>query len=161
MLAWEKEAFSKKTWRFLRVEQGRGTIYDRFRANVFGAGLSSIIVPIVATSFLGMKLLKRLKLEGRLSSLPQVIYLDSAHEAKETLLELHLAWNTLENNGILFGDDWLWDAVQVDLLKFTKFLATHSKSNFAILKKLQASLNCTFVNENLLLHQGQWILAKA
>jgi hypothetical protein len=34
-----------------------------------------------------------------------LIYLDSAHEQGETLIELALYWNILQPGGVLFGDD--------------------------------------------------------
>eukprot|EP00122_Pirum_gemmata_P004471 Pgem_evm1s4062 len=47
-----------------------------------------------------------------------MIYLDSAHEKDETLIELQIAWSLLPDYGILWGDDWGWEAVRNDLIRF-------------------------------------------
>ena len=51
---------------------------------------------------------------------PDVIYLDSAHEVEETLIEVKLAYSVLKPYGILFGDDWAWDGVRHDVVKFAR-----------------------------------------
>lgn len=118
MWAWEKSIREEQKWSFLRPERGRPTIYDRFLANVCAEGVQARIAPIVCTSLVGMRLLARLHREGRISGMPEVIYLDSAHEAGETLLELQLAWSILAPGGVLFGDDWKWHTVRNDVLRF-------------------------------------------
>ena len=57
--------------------------------------------------------------QNRTTSLPNYIYLDSAHEKDETFIELSLCWNCLINNSILFGDDWDWQSVRDDVIKFS------------------------------------------
>ena len=120
MWAWEAGAFKQGAWRFLRLEAGAPTIYDRFRANVVNAGLGDVIIPVVTTSLVGMKLLARLKQEGRLPQLPEVIYLDSAHEEGETYMELVQAWSLLPSGGAIWGDDFNWPGVGLDVVKFSK-----------------------------------------
>jgi len=139
MLAWERRAFDDGSWRYLRNERGRPRIYDRFRANVVAAGLADVVIPIQATGIVGMRAIGRLVNEKRLSSLPQVLYLDSAHEADETLLELQVAWSILAPGGILFGDDWEWDAVQTDVLRFA--MHHHSMFSRPVMEQLFARLN--------------------
>jgi len=114
MWAWEKQIRDQRKWVFLRNEKGRPTIYDRFRANMVEAGYADMIVPIVASSIVGIKLLGRLFDEKRIPMLPQVLYLDSAHEEGETFLELDRAWDILPPGGVLFDDDFGWKAVQND-----------------------------------------------
>ena len=50
--------------------------------------------------------------------MPQLVFLDSAHEPDETYIELCLYWNLLPSGGILMGDDLFWDAVREDVLRF-------------------------------------------
>ena len=50
------------------------------------------VVPITIPGMSGLRLLLELRRHG-LETLPEVIYLDSAHEAGETLLELELAFS--------------------------------------------------------------------
>lgn len=103
-------------------EYGHSRIYEQFLANVHGAGHEDIVMPIRIGSLAGMRLLRRLDRERRLGSLPQVIYLDSAHEQDETLLEVREAWRLLDTPGVLFGDDWSWPGVRTDVTAFARGL---------------------------------------
>lgn len=120
MWDWEWALTKKNEWRFLGLQNGRPTIYDRFLANVVDAGYEEMILPIQCTSIVGMRLLQRLNSQGRISMLPQAIYLDSAHELDETLIELRTAWQLLPEGGVLLGDDWNWAAVRTDVTKFAE-----------------------------------------
>mmetsp|Transcript_145170 Transcript_145170/g.251340 ORF Transcript_145170/g.251340 Transcript_145170/m.251340 type:complete len:312 (-) Transcript_145170:10-945(-) len=109
------------SWDFLFMDDnGMVNIYETFLANVHHAGHHDIVLPIRATSIVGMRLFEQLKRNGRFSQYPEVIYLDSAHEKNETLLELHTAWRILQPGGVLLGDDWRWKAVREDVLKFAR-----------------------------------------
>ncbi|CAE8645892.1 unnamed protein product, partial [Polarella glacialis] len=85
---------------------GTISLFDRFRANVRRAGVAERVLPLPATSLVALKLFASLAQRGVVPP-PQVIYLDSAHEEGESLLELRLAWQALAPGGILFGDDWV------------------------------------------------------
>ena len=156
MWAWEQPKRARGEWLFLGLREGRPTIFDRFIANVAAAGHADITVPITATSIVGTKLLSRLLAEGRISALPNVIYLDSAHEPDETLLELRNCWNLLPAGGILMGDDWSWDAVRVDVLRFVKSIAVNSELS----ARLQQRHGRFSLQDGVLLDRGQWVLAK-
>jgi hypothetical protein len=118
MWDWENSAEIYKTigWKFLNLKDGRHTMYDRFLANVVEAKHQDIIVPIQCTSIVGFGLVKRYCRQKKIPVLPDVIYLDSAHETDETFLELSRAWE-LEPK-VLFGDDYDWTAVARDVKKF-------------------------------------------
>jgi hypothetical protein len=103
MWAWERPLAARHAWRFLRVEDCRPTTYERFLANIFFQGHHDIILPIMTTSSVGLKLLSRLMQEQRLAVLPQVIYLDAAHEVDETFVEVRSSWALLPAGGVLFG----------------------------------------------------------
>ena len=118
--AWAEETRPVNQWRCLKLENGRPTIYERFLANVSASGYSERILPIPVTSAVGIKLLQRLFDERRISGLPSVIFLDSAHEQGETLLEISSAWSILPKGGILIGDDWNWEAVSHDVISFAR-----------------------------------------
>ena len=68
-----------------------------------------------------------------------MIYLDSAHEQGETLIELALYWNILQPGGILFGDDWSWMTVRCDVKKFVyaKFNNRASRSHMDSAKAIE------------------------
>jgi predicted O-methyltransferase YrrM len=118
MWIWEAELAASGKWRFLGLVNGRPSIYERFLANVLQAGYQDSVLPIQTTSVVGLRLIERLFAEGRISQLPEVIYLDSAHEAGETLIELELAWAVLADGGALCGDDFDWSAVANDVSLF-------------------------------------------
>jgi hypothetical protein len=95
----------------------------------------------------------------KLPSLPDVIYLDSAHEADETLLELMVAWHTLKPLGVLLGDDWGWDTVRLDVLKFAQQVS-HDLDVDALEKIKREFPGEATVIDNVLVVMGQWILIK-
>mmetsp|Transcript_104835 Transcript_104835/g.333610 ORF Transcript_104835/g.333610 Transcript_104835/m.333610 type:complete len:368 (-) Transcript_104835:78-1181(-) len=85
---------------------GTVSLYERFRANVQRAGQANAVLPLPATSVVALRLFASLAERG-VAPRPQVIYLDSAHEEGEVLLELDLAWRAIAPGGIIFGDDWV------------------------------------------------------
>jgi hypothetical protein len=155
MWDWERNG----GWKFLRLENGIPTIYKRFLANCKYGGFEDKILPINATTSVGIKLLQRLFSQQRITSLPNYIYLDSAHEKDETFIELSLSWNCLVNNGILFGDDWGWEAVREDVTKFSNTI--QDKTNYENLRKINNLVPGSQIsNNNILLYNGQWVLFK-
>jgi predicted O-methyltransferase YrrM len=115
MWVWEQELVREGKWRFLALENGAPTIRQRFLANVKLAGFADVITPICASAIVGMRLLERV-----LDVRPEVVYVDSAHEADETFLELSAAWRLLAAGGVLMGDDLGWDAVRTDVYRFAE-----------------------------------------
>lgn len=88
-----------------------------------------------------------------------IIYLDSAHEKDETFIELSLCWNCLVNNSILFGDDWGWDAVREDVIKFSNTIK--DTTNYENLNKIHKLINGSqIISNNILVYNGQWVLFK-
>jgi hypothetical protein len=156
MWAWEQPKRRAGEWLFLRLQNGRPTIFDRFIANVVAAGQEDIMLPVTATSIVGTKLLARLVAEGRITSLPNVIYLDSAHEPDETFLELRNCWNLLPPGGVLMGDDWSWNAVRDDVLRFARTVPLNEK----LRDQLQRRHGKFSLQEGVLLDRGQWVLVK-
>ena len=159
MWDWEKKELSTGGWRFLRLENGIPTIYKRFLANCKYSGFEHNILPINATTSVGIKLLKRLFSQNRITQLPNYIYLDSAHEPTETFIELTLCWECLVENGILFGDDWNWEAVRNDVILFSNKIKT--QTNYKKLYEISILLKGSYiVNDNILFYKGQWVLFK-
>ena len=159
MWAWERKIHEDSKWSFLNVSDGRVRIYDRFGANMVAAGFQSVVVPISVSSIVGMRLIHRLVGEKRLSTLPQIIYLDSAHEENETLLELHTAWSLLVPGGVLFGDDWRWNAVKQDVLRFAR--NKRVLIDEGVTRNVSVILKCDVVGSKVLVYQDQWVLFKS
>jgi F5/8 type C domain/Methyltransferase domain len=156
MWAWEQPKRRAGEWLFLGLRNGRPSIFERFIANAVAAGHSDIMLPITATSIVGTKLLARLRSEGRIGSLPSVIYLDSAHEPDETLLELRNCWELLPAGGVLMGDDWSWSAVRNDVLRFAKSVPLNEQ----LARALEQRHGGFSRYEGVLLDRGQWLLLK-
>lgn len=159
MWDWEKNGgCGKGGWRFLRLENGIPTIYKRFLANCKYNGFENKILPINATTSVGIKLLQRLFKQGRISQLPNYIYLDSAHEKDETFIELSLCWDCLIHKSILFGDDWQWETVREDVIKFSNKIK--DKTDYDNLHKIHNLVKGSQIINNILLYNGQWLLFK-
>jgi hypothetical protein len=104
---------NKVVWEHLAVtEDGRPTVYYQFLRNTLEQKLDDTILPVSMSSIIGARFLNTYQFR------PQLIFLDSAHEQGETLIELALYWNILRPGGVLFGDDWNWDSVRCDVKKF-------------------------------------------
>jgi len=155
MWDWEKD----DAWKYLRLENGIPTIYKRFLANCKYSGFEDKILPLNTTTSVGIKLLQRLVGQNRIHELPNYIYLDSAHEKDETFFELSLCWNCLIHNSILFGDDWLWDAVREDVIKFANTIK--DDIDYDNLHKIHALVpGSQIIEDNILLYNDQWVLFK-
>lgn len=102
------------------VFDGAPKLYEYFLANVWDKGAEALVLPLRLTSLVGLRLFKRMLAAGKLPRPPQVIYLDSAHEKGETLVELEEAWALLAHCGLLVGDDWGWRDVADDVSKFVQ-----------------------------------------
>jgi len=157
MWCWEKELLQNNKWKFLNLKDGKPTIYNRFLSNIIYTQNQNIILPIQCTSLIGVDLIKRLFQEKRISSLPSFIYLDSAHLEEETFLELKKCYSLLNNNGILFGDDWNWDSVRNDVIKFSSHINIDLKKTINISNKLK---NSHIYENKIIIYENQWIICK-
>eukprot|EP00929_Paragymnodinium_shiwhaense_P014240 TRINITY_DN122134_c0_g1_i1.p1 TRINITY_DN122134_c0_g1~~TRINITY_DN122134_c0_g1_i1.p1 ORF type:complete len:290 (-),score=45.97 TRINITY_DN122134_c0_g1_i1:437-1306(-) len=111
--SWQEDASVGK---WVQIRDGRQTVFDQFMANVQFAINRTVsprhILPFQATSTVGARWLQQA------SYTPDLIFLDSAHEEHETFLELSFYYNILMPGGILFGDDYGWEAVRNDVHRF-------------------------------------------
>ena len=89
--------------------------------------------------------------------MPSVVYLDSAHEAGETYLELEYAWRLLPRGGVLLGDDWgYFPGVTKDVRKFSR---RHSIDRNK-LKEASRNFAGSKTAGDVFLYDGQWVLFK-
>ncbi len=74
------------------------------------------MIPLRVPSVVAARMLKVLQYEI------DVVYLDSAHDASETFLEMNLFDDLLRPGGISLGDDYgHFPAVQYDVQEFVQF----------------------------------------
>jgi len=127
---------------YLRFQRGQPTIYERFLANVAGyPAIAAAVLPLRTTAVVGLSLFPRLLRSGRLSRLPQAIYLDSSHEEGETFMELATAWRALPPGGVLFGDDFeAFPGVRADVLTFAACLPPATPTAAAHLSQIGSAL---------------------
>jgi len=101
--------------RDMRLEHGFPTLGMLFMRAIVDAGLQDTVYPLSMPSLTAARLLAVLKWTIDL------IFLDSAHEKGETLIELHMYYQLLRPGGILMGDDWeAFPAVRHDVILFAK-----------------------------------------
>ncbi|WP_188149948.1 class I SAM-dependent methyltransferase [Teredinibacter waterburyi] len=94
---------------------GNPKIFDHFINNIIRYDLCSHVVPIRLTSIAAARMLSALNYKV------DVVYLDSAHEAGETFMELALYWDLLRDGGVLIGDDYtVFPAVKNDVDTFCR-----------------------------------------
>ena len=156
---------------------GEPRIFEQFMANIVGNGLSDRVLPVRASSLVGLRYLHQQVLKSVLPS-PHVIYLDSAHEYPETVLEMQAAWELLSPGGFLIGDDFdrFWPSVQQAVVEFTSQLGPHAfepaasfAMNWPFRKKTRVMLPTLATGEPaipagiapVLLKNSQWIVRKA
>lgn len=156
MWLWESLHRRLNRWLYLNLESGFPTIRERFMANVCSEGCEDLILPIQATTMVGAGVIKSLFNSRAISTLPQAIYLDSAHIEKETHMELEAAWDIVAPGGILFGDDWNWDSVRNDVLKFSKSVVINESTQ----QRFMSVLPGCRIEENVTLAGIHWFLFK-
>lgn len=97
-----------------RSRSGDPRIYDRFLHTIVQAGLTDTVMPLRLPSLTAARLVHVL------GYIVDIVYLDSAHEAGETFMELSLWWEVLKPGGVMLGDDYAWQSVRHDLDLFVK-----------------------------------------
>lgn len=83
-----------------RGTNGYPRIYEDFWKNVKDAEYEDIITPITLPSTDAAKLLARKGVKA------DVIYIDAAHDYKNTKADLDAYWPLLKDDGLFFGDDY-------------------------------------------------------
>ena len=103
--------------KFTSPRHGTPQLYDIFLSNVVSNELHEVIYPLSLPSVVAARML------GRFRWKIDVIYIDSAHELGETLVELILYYQLLRPGGVLVGDDYTsFPGVKHDVDLFAKYL---------------------------------------
>ena len=115
---WLGEAFAST----MGKQDGNPDLYHHFMKRILGNGLEDTVIPVRVSSVVAARMIKVLGYEI------DFVYLDSAHEAGETFLEMNLYYDLLKPGGILLGDDFGWfPAVKYDVQKFLEFKGLHAE----------------------------------
>jgi len=118
---WVRLAHTKE--RDLLLKNGYPQIYYQFLSNVVHKNHQDTIIPVPNTSFIGSKILKSKNVKADL------IYIDGSHEYEDVKLDISSYWDILKQNGIMFGDDYLWVKKAVDEYCETNKIALRVENN--------------------------------
>ena len=94
------------------------SLYETFLSRMVTRNLTNAVFPMRMSSLVGARLLYYLGYKFDL------IYVDSAHEIGETLIELKLFYDLLRPGGMMMGDDYDWLAVKHDIALFGECTGT-------------------------------------
>jgi hypothetical protein len=126
---WLKPQFQE----IMDKSDGNPKIFDLFVDRIVSNNLTDTVLPVRLTSIIAARMFKVLNYQF------DFVYLDSAHEALETFMELSLYWDLIAEGGVMFGDDYKWPAVNHDLKLFCNLLNLNYKlsedGNTWIIKK--------------------------
>ena len=119
--------------RNLLLKNGYPQIYYQFLSNVVHRGLESYIQPFPTTSLIAARFFKKENITSKL------IYLDASHDYEDILIDLKNYYPLLEENSILFGDDYFaWPGVKKAVDEFVSdnnLNLTIEENNFWIIRK--------------------------
>lgn len=83
-----------------RDQNGYPCIFGQFWKNVKDAGFEKIITPVTLPSTDAAKLLAKKGIKA------DIIYIDAAHDYKNTKADIDAYWPLLKDGGLFFGDDY-------------------------------------------------------
>jgi len=110
---WLKGNFST----IMSKQDGQPKLFENFISTVRRYNMQDVIVPLRVSSVVAARMLAVLKYKI------DIVYLDSAHEAGETFMELNLYYDLLKKGGVIFGDDYkVFPAVRKDVDLFSKLI---------------------------------------
>jgi hypothetical protein len=120
--------------RNLLTVNGYPQVYYQFISNIVHNNLQDIILPFPNTSENGYRYFKYNNIKA------QMIYIDASHEEDDVYKDLNNYYELLENNGIMFGDDYQkdWPGVINSVNRFVQEKNTQLEiidNNFWVIKK--------------------------
>ena len=102
----QKDVKGKPWFNDLNLKNGYPSLYYQFLYNVIHSKLEDIIVPFPNTSSIVAKYLKTNDIKANL------IYIDGSHDETDVYYDLINYYDVLNNNGVMFGDDYVFDSVK-------------------------------------------------
>lgn len=98
----------------LRLRHGYPSVYYQFLANVCHKGFQKEIVPFPQTATTAASWFRHYGI------IADMIYVDASHEEEDVYEDLCNYWGLVSNDGILFGDDYVWEGVRRAVHRFAK-----------------------------------------
>lgn len=95
---WDQYAHTED--RNLMLKNGYPNVYYQFLSNVVHNKLEDVIIPFPNTSENGFRFFQRKNITANL------IYIDASHEEEDVYKDINNYYNLLDNNGVIFGDDY-------------------------------------------------------
>lgn len=101
-------------------------LYKQFLSNIIQEGLTHKIIPLKTTTREAAVKIQKKGVEIDL------IYVDADHETDAVYQDLCDWYPLLSSKGVMCGDDWLWDSVQIAVKEFAQenTLLIGCKKNF-------------------------------
>jgi len=125
------KTYKGNQYKSLSLLNGYPTLYYDFLSNIVLSDLSNIVVPFPQTSLIAGRWLKSHNIKADL------IYIDGSHDYEDVRSDIDLYWSILENDGVIFGDDYDTPDVKkaVDNFMDSKSLKIEINKNFWKIKK--------------------------
>ncbi len=99
-LSLSKDFFRNNHYKKLDLKCGYPTVYYNFLSNMYHRGWASKVCPFPQTSHIAARWFKNNKVKA------DMIYVDGSHEYEDVKIDLASYYALLENDGIMFGDDF-------------------------------------------------------
>jgi len=98
-------------------------LYQQFLSNIIHFDLTEFIIPCKMTS---------LEAAEKLNVSPDLLYLDGDHSTESVYNDLKAWYPLMKENGIICGDDWGWESVNIAVKLFAKEydLQIEARDNF-------------------------------
>jgi len=123
--------FRENHYEFLSLKCGYPSVYYNFLSNIFHKNLQKFICPFPQTSSIASRWFSLNNVKADL------IYIDGSHDYEDVKSDIKNYFKLLENNGIIFGDDyWISDVKRaVDEFAEEQKLLVHKDSPFWFFEK--------------------------
>lgn len=106
------QSYTSDDSRDLLLKNGYPQVYFQFISNVVHTNLIDVILPFPTTSLIASRYFKSNKITADL------IYIDASHDYQDVYLDLIAYYDILNENGIIFGDDYSWPGLADAVKKF-------------------------------------------